>query len=258
MNRTGAGGVLRFVRSDRSGDGGSSGRAYPARPEGEVSYRRRILSTDFARSSNSAQAGEDGAYSRTVRPLVTASARTMRCPMPGRTFLPSSSSEAGVSLRPGDGCSSGPSRARAGYAVSSLLVRRAPSALTPGPLSSGTDRGATDRRGEARDRRAASPDRRRRGVQAVCRLKQSSADSRAALTFVRNSDTVPRSSFCTDRESSPSPCAAQAARLCWGSASRAITVRSIAENSAARFPAMVDFPMPPFRPAITMTDMETL
>src|ERR1035438_4068204 len=58
--------------------------------------------------------------------------------------------------------------------------------------------------------------------------------------------------FSTQWESIPCPWEAQAARLCCGSASSTMTLRPMAANSAARLPAMVDLPTPPFRPATAM------
>ncbi len=48
----------------------------------------------------------------------------------------------------------------------------------------------------------------------------------------------------------PGPCG----RLCWGSASSATTdTGRRQQDSAARLPVIVDFPMPPLRPAMTTT-----
>src|ERR1017187_6770529 len=62
--------------------------------------------------------------------------------------------------------------------------------------------------------------------------------------------------FSTQWESIPCPWEAQAARLCCGSASSTMTLRPMAANSAARLPAMVDLPTPPFRPATAMIAIE--
>src|ERR1017187_7163550 len=62
--------------------------------------------------------------------------------------------------------------------------------------------------------------------------------------------------FSTQWESIPCPWEAHAARLCCGSASSTMTLRPMAASSAARFPAMVDFPTPPFRPATAMIAIE--
>src|ERR1035441_7815097 len=63
-------------------------------------------------------------------------------------------------------------------------------------------------------------------------------------------------SFSTQWESMPWPWSAQAARLCCGSASSTMTLWPMAANSAARLPAMVDLPTPPFRPATAMIAIE--
>src|ERR1035438_4983937 len=60
----------------------------------------------------------------------------------------------------------------------------------------------------------------------------------------------------TQWESIPCPWEAHAARLCCGSASRTMTLRPMAANSAARLPAMVDLPTPPFLPATAMIAIE--
>src|ERR1039458_4675819 len=62
--------------------------------------------------------------------------------------------------------------------------------------------------------------------------------------------------FSTQWESMPWPWSAQAARLCCGSASSTMTLWPMAANSAARLPAMVDLPTPPFCPATAMIAIE--
>src|ERR1035441_7604174 len=52
-----------------------------------------ILCTALARFWNSIRATELGAYSHTVRPLITASATTIRWPIAGSTFFPISSND---------------------------------------------------------------------------------------------------------------------------------------------------------------------
>src|ERR1035438_1690050 len=73
----------------------------------------------------------------------------------------------------------------------------------------------------------------------------------------RSASGSPAFTFSTQWESIPWPWAAHAARLCCGSASSRMTLRPMAANSAAKFPAMVDFPTPPFRPATAMIAIET-
>ena len=68
----------------------------------------------------------------------------------------------------------------------------------------------------------------------------------------RSQSWAPSATFSTQCESIPSPCFAQVARLCCGSASSTATLRPILANSPARLPTMVDLPTPPFRPATAM------
>lgn len=77
-------------------------------------------------------------------------------------------------------------------------------------------------------------------------------------TFARRAPGSPSFTFSTVRESKPSPCIAQAVRLCCGSASSAATRQPSSANSAARLPAMVDFPIPPLRPATAMIGIHVL
>src|ERR1035437_10181600 len=52
-----------------------------------------ILCTALARVWNSMREAELGAYSQTVRPLITASANTIRWPIGGSTFFPIASND---------------------------------------------------------------------------------------------------------------------------------------------------------------------
>src|ERR1035437_9839719 len=90
------------------------------------------------------------------------------------------------------------------------------------------------------------------GVSMITRSTSFSAE-RARVRSVSASATF---TFSTQWESIPWPWEAQAARLCWGSASSTMTLRPMAANSAARLPAMVDLPTPPFRPATAMIAIE--
>src|ERR1035438_7659693 len=58
-----------------------------------VEHQVTILYTALASSLNSMRETELGAYSQTVRPLITASATTIRWPIGGSTFFPISSSD---------------------------------------------------------------------------------------------------------------------------------------------------------------------
>src|ERR1019366_6325571 len=90
------------------------------------------------------------------------------------------------------------------------------------------------------------------GVSMITRSTSFSAE-RARVRSVSASAAF---TFSTQWESMPWPWEAQAARLCWGSASSTMTLRPMAANSAARLPAMVDLPTPPFRPATAMIAIE--
>src|ERR1035441_7026322 len=83
-----------------------------------------------------------------------------------------------------------------------------------------------------------------------------SAAFSAERACARSASALAPFTFSTQRESIPSPCAAHAARLCCGSASSTMTLRPMAANSPARFPTIVDFPTPPFRPATAMIAIE--
>src|ERR1035437_7335805 len=90
------------------------------------------------------------------------------------------------------------------------------------------------------------------GVSMITRSTSFSAER----ARVRSVSAAAAFTFSTQWESMPWPWDAQAARLCWGSASSTMTMWPMAANSAARLPAMVDLPTPPFRPATAMIAIE--
>lgn len=189
-------------------------------------------STALANSLNSARAGDDGAYSAIVSPDSTASANAILCPIPGSSFFPIASSDA-ASPRPRFvfiGALDGTNRIRGFF---DRLSARAFSARFSASFSA--NKSSLDGpHGSSITSAASAAAYAVSGIPGGVSITRSST-SFAAFTAARNPAGDPSFTFATHPLSQPSPCPAQAARLCCGSASSTSTFRPFAIHSPARF-----------------------